>query len=124
MDYREKLEEVNKMTTNLEYIEDIVNSLKALYSEDIGGIKRLPDDLVKYSSTIFIAYTQALLLLERLKENKVYEVIEYIDGKNTNCLGVFSSHELAREYKNKNYKKDRFFYTVVHKVDEKVSENK
>lgn len=121
MGYRERIQELNERTSNLEYIEDIVNSLSSLYSEEAGGTKKLPNDIAKYGSTIFVAHTQALLLLERLKENKVYEVVECREGEGSYSMGTFSSYEIAKEYKDKHYKDDDSFYIVSHIIDEKLS---
>lgn len=121
MGYRERIQELNNKTSNLEYIEDIVSSLSSLYSEEVGDTKKLPDDLAKYGGTIFVAHTQALLLLERLRNNTVYGVVECREGEGSYTMGTFSSYEIAKEYKDTHYKDDDSFYIVPHKIDEKLS---
>ena len=115
--YKERLEKVMKETSNLELINDIINSLNCLYSEDENGVKRLPDNLKEYSDSLSVAYSQALELQKRLEDGKVYEVMEFRPYEGNYSKGIFSTKELAEEYKNKKYGDDEDFSIITHVVD-------
>lgn len=122
MGYKERLEKIMKETSNLELVNDIINSLNCLYSEDENGVKRLPDNLKEYSGSLSVAYSQALELQKRLEDGKVYEVMEFRPYEGNYSKGTFSTKELAEEYKNKNYGDDEDFGIITHVVDGKLKE--
>lgn len=115
--YKERLEKIMKETSNLELINNIINSLNYLYSEDENGVKRLPDNLKEYSDSLSVAYSQALELQKRLEDGKVYEVMEFRPYEGNYSKGTFSTKELAEEYKNKKYGDDEDFGIITHVLD-------
>ena len=56
-----------KEWTNFEIAEDLVECLEQFYSEEVNGLKRLPQDLSKYSGLISVALGQAQELRDNLK---------------------------------------------------------
>lgn len=119
MSYKERLGKIMKETSNLELINNIINSLNYLYSEDENGVKRLPYNLKEYSDSlsVAVAYSQALELQKRLEDGKVYEVMEFRPYEGNYSKGIFSTKELAEEYKNKKYGDDEDFSIITHVVD-------
>lgn len=55
---------------NLEIIQEILDNLDCLYSEECNEMKRLPSELNKYAGNISIAYSLLLMLKEKLKKSK------------------------------------------------------
>lgn len=68
-DIRDSIKVLEEKQTPLECVNEIVECLDALYTEELSyGLKKLPEDLSKYSGYISIAYKQAKLLQSKLRQ--------------------------------------------------------
>lgn len=57
-----------KEWTSYDIAEELVECLEQFYSEEVNGLKRLPQELSKYSGLIGVALSEAKELRDNLKE--------------------------------------------------------